>query len=325
MRQPPLPSRSPVVLDRALPDPSLVRTLVERGGPYWTVQRYLANLSELASLSEAGKRAPDAPMMIAPWFRGDWAYGEPKVPGVERILDEPGFRDAARALFDAEVVVPHQVYVNLNVPMPQLDPGHVDVPTFRGVDRSDTPIWLLAIMLKSGLFERWYVPTATAVAWYYEGTGGGFRYWPDGPASPPIDRPCVSNSAIVGDNDRMFHAVLAVGDAPTFVRGTTLATTMLVEDGRARIVDEGCELASFPFEAIRISVSWKAFCYPSGEAYERHRTREDALTHADVERILLEDLAARGLDATPPDGLLHDRGFVDRLNAAYGYSPTVFR
>lgn len=324
MAEPRKAPRAPIVLDRAFDDPSLVRTLVARGGPYWTVQRYLANVSEMASLSDAGKVAPDRPMMIAPWFRGDWAFDGPKVEGVEPILGDAGFADAARRLFDAEVVVPQQVYVNLNPPMPQLDPGHVDIPTFRGVDRTNTPVWLLAIMLKSGLFEPWYVPIATAVAWFYEGSGGGFRYWPDGPDARPIDRPCRSNSAIVGDNDRMFHAVLAIGDSPTFVRGMTLESKLYVADDEAVIVDAGTTLARFPYDAIRISVSWKALTFPSDAERARFASGRDALTHADVERTILADLARRGVDATPPGDLLRDRAFVDRLNTVYGFGPTVF-
>jgi len=316
--------RAPIVLDRAFDDPSVVRSLVERGSPYWTVQRYLANASEMASLSNAGKGQPKGPMIIAPWFRGDWAFDGPKVEGAARILEEPRFVDAARRLFDREVVVPQQVYVNLNPPMPQLDPGHLDIPTFRGIDRTNSPVWLLAIMLKSGLFDEWYVPIATAVAWFYEGAGGGFRYWPEGPDAKPVDRPCISNSAILGDNDRMFHAVLAIGETPTFVRGLSLASELRIADGDATIVDAGVELARFAYESIRISVSWKALTFESDAERQRFVAKRDALTHAEVERRFLDDLRSKGLDATPVDDFVHDRSFVDRLNAAYAFAPTVF-
>jgi len=76
--------RTPIVIERVLPDPGLVRELLIRGAPYWTVQRYAKNLSEMAALSDAGKRGRrDRPMFIAPWFRGDWAYETPLVDGVE--------------------------------------------------------------------------------------------------------------------------------------------------------------------------------------------------------------------------------------------------
>ena len=67
-------------------------------------------------------------------------------------------------------------------------------------------------MAASGLFERWRVKVATAVAWYYDGPNGGFSYWPDGGAAPEVTIEPPSNFAVVGDNDFMYHRVEAVGD-----------------------------------------------------------------------------------------------------------------
>jgi len=157
--------KRPIIIDRVLPDPSIVQELLVRGAPYWTVQRYVKNLSEMASLSDAGTRGrKDRPMFIAPWFRGDWAYEAPLVKGAEVFWEHEAFRNAAHQMFEGGIVVPQIVYVNLNPPIAQVDPGHVDIPAFRGIDRSQYPVWLLATMLKSGLFDRWYVPSVTAVA-----------------------------------------------------------------------------------------------------------------------------------------------------------------
>lgn len=317
--------RKPVIVESVLDDPSIVRALVARGGPYFTVQRYLANLDEMRTLSDAGKRGrEDAPMLIAPWFRGDWAYGTPLVPGLAPFFENARFVEAARTLFDAEIVVPHIVYVNLNPPMPQLDPGHTDVPAFRGIDRTRYPVWLLVAMMRSGLFASHYVKLATAVAWYYEGEGGGFRYWPDGPDARPIDRPCITNSAVVGDNDRMFHCVLDVGAERRLVRGLTLDSTLALEDDTYVIREADRELARYPFSAVRLSVSWKAMVFGSDAERRAYEAHTDDLTLADVERTFLEDLGARRLDTTPPTNLLTDRRFIKLLNETYGFSPTVF-
>ena len=322
---PPKLCRPPIVVDRVLDDPSVVRELVVRGSPYFTVQRYLKNHDEMTSLSDAGKRGkPDADMFIAPWFRGDWVYDVPLLSGVEPFFENPRFVDAARALFGAPIAVPQIVYVNLNPPMPQVDPGHVDIPAFRGVDRTTTPVWLLAIMLKSGLFDRWYVPMATAVAWYYEGPGGGFRYWPDGPDRAPIDRPCLANTAVVGDNDHMFHCVHAIGEQPKLRRGLTLDTQLVCLGDTYEIRDGDQVLGTFPWESVRISVSWKAMLFGSEREQRVYVERTDDLSLAEVERIFLEDLAKRGEDATPPDDVTSDRRFINLLNRVYGYSPTVF-
>jgi hypothetical protein len=321
-----------VVIDRVFDDPGLVRALVERGGPYWSVQRYLRNLTEMAALSDAAREdgaLPEAgaPMLIAPWFRGDFAYDVPLVEGAEEVLRHPRFLEAAGRLFPGATLVPQIVYMNLNPPMPQVDPGHTDVPCFRGVDRTRFPIWLLAMMLKSGLFDRWYVPMATAVAWFYEGPGGGFRYWPDGPDAPPIDRPCVTNSAMVGDNDVMFHCVHQVGPAGERIRmtkGLTLDAKLRLVGDELHIEDRGDVLAVFPYEAVRVSVSWKAQVFADERARRLYEDHSDDLTVGQVERIFVADLRERGLRFEPPEDLLTDTRFMNVLNGAYHYAPTVF-
>ena len=71
-------ARPPVLIRGLLDDPSVFRPMIERHAPYWPVQRYFANSAEFRSSSGQG-----AGMMIAPNFRGDWAYDEPKVDGAE--------------------------------------------------------------------------------------------------------------------------------------------------------------------------------------------------------------------------------------------------
>jgi hypothetical protein len=317
--------RAPIVIDRVLPDPSIVRELLVRGAPYWTVQRYVKNSSEMASLSDAGKRGRSRPMFIAPWFRGDWAYGKPLVEGTEVFLEHEGFRSAAQEMFEGGVIVPQIVYVNLNPPIAQVDPGHVDIPAFRGIDRTEYPVWLLATMLKSGLFERWYVPSVTAVAWYYEGEGGGFTYWPDGPDSAPISRPCVSNSAVVGDNDYMFHRIEAVGpDERTLPKGLTLESKLRWSDDAWEVVERDDVRARYEFEDVRVSVSWKAQVFADPRQQALYRNHEDDLTLDQVVETLLKDLATRGTPTERPTDALHDRAFIEALNAAHRRAPTVW-
>jgi len=317
---------APIVIDRVLPDPSIVRELLIRGAPYWTVQRYVKNLSEMASLSNAGNQGRrNRPMFVAPWFRGNWAYGEPLLEGTEVFLEHEGFRNAAQEMFEGGVVVPQIVYVNLNPPIAQVDPGHVDIPAFRGMDRTRYPVWLLATMLKSGLFDRWYVPSVTAVAWYYEGEGGGFTYWPDGPDSAPISRPCISNSAVAGDNDYMFHRVEAVGpEERTLPKGLTLNSELCWSGDSWEVVEQGDVRARYEFEDVRVSVSWKAQVFADARQQALYRNHEDDLTLDQVVEMLLTDLAARETPIEHPADPLHDRAFIEALNAAHRRAPTVW-
>ena len=264
-------------------------------------------------------------MFIAPWFRGDWAYGKPLVEGTEVFLEHEGFRSAAQEMFEGGVIVPQIVYVNLNPPIAQVDPGHVDIPTFRGIDRTEYPVWLLATMLKSGLFERWYVPSVTAVAWYYEGEGGGFTYWPDGPDQSPISRPCIGNSAVVGDNDYMFHRVEAVGpDERTLPKGLTLESQLRWSDDAWEAVERDDVRARYRFEDVRVSVSWKAQVFADARQQALYRNHEDDLTLDQTVEMLLTDLATKGTPTERPADPLHNRDFVEVLNATYRRAPTVW-
>ena len=316
--------RAPIIIDRVLPDPDLVRELLIRGAPYWTVQRYVKNLSEMASLSDAGKRGRKGrPMFIAPWFRGDWAYDEPLVEGIEVFLEHEGFRHAAQKMFETALIVPQIVYVNLNPPIARVDPGHVDIPAFRGVDRTRYPVWLLATMLKSGLFDRWYIPSVTAVSWYYEGEGGGFTYWPNGPREAPVNRPCISNSAVVGDNDYMFHRVEAVGpDERTLPKGLTLDSQLCWVGDAWEVMEQGEARARYAFADVRVSVSWKAQVFTDTEQRTLFQNHQDDLTLEQVVETFVEDLATKGTPLEQPTLPLNDRNFIDTLNAAYrGHSP----
>ena len=324
--------RPPVVVDRVLPDPGLVRTLVERNAPYWPVQRYFANAAEMAALSDAPAGSPRAraggrgPMVVGPVFRGDWAYDRPLVPGIEPFFANEAFTAAARELFGGALVRPQIVYANLSLPMPCGDGGHTDIPAFRGVDRTAQPVWLLVTMGRSGLFERWRIPIATAVSWYYDGEGGGFTYWPDGPDARPVVRPALTNTAVVGDNDAMFHRVEAIGGTDDdMVRGLTLDSQLVFAgDGTWTVVDAERELARYPFTQVRISVSWKAQVFRDAEEMRILDEHCDDLT---VERVLetfLTDLAARDVEVTRPADPLHDPAFVKSLTKAYHQAPSVY-
>ncbi len=319
--------RAPLEVAPVFDDPSLIETLVKRGGPYFTVQRYVKNKEEMISLGSRERVATRA-MPIAPWFRGDWAFDERRVEGVEAILHHPRFIESAKSLFGAAIVAPEIVYANLMTPMPRVDPGHIDVPSFRGFDRRERPIWLLMIMQKSGLFERWYVPVATAVAWYYEGEAGGFRFWPEGPDASPRRRPCQSNTALVGDNEHMFHAVERVGASESAIlTGLSLDSELRWSDAAARFeVFEGEELLrSYPYEALRLSISWKARVFLDEAAERRALDHEDDLSAPEVLRVFLDDLGARGVEAEPPEDLETDPAFMRVLNDAYAVNPSVFR
>ena len=318
----PLP---PITLETVLDDPTLVGRLARANAPYFPVQRYFANAAEMNALSDT-RQGDRGPMMVGPVFRGDWAYDAPLVDGLEPIFDNPRFTAAATRVFGASIVRPQMVYANLSLPMLCGDGGHTDIPAFRGIDRTRHPVWLLVTMGRSGLFERWRVPIATAVAWFYDGDGGGFTYWPDGPDAAPRTRPAATNTAVVGDNDVMFHRVESIGGTDDdMVRCLTLDSQLRPGGPRGWDVVEGERvLGSWTDRQLRVSVSWKAQVFADEAAARVYDEHADDLTLPQVLDAFRTDFAARGTPLVVPADSLHDADFVRTLTRAYHVAPSVY-
>jgi hypothetical protein len=312
---------APIHVDRLLDDPSVIRDLTERNAPYFPVQRYVRSDAEHRAISAQG------PMIVAPNFRGDWAYDRPLIDGAEIFLNNRTLIEAAGRLFDTDLVRPQQVYSNLTWQLPfHQGKGHTDVPAFRGVDRTQYPIWFLHVMGRSGLFEDERIRIATAVAWFYEGEDGGFEYWPDGPNnSPRTHQGEIFNSAIVGDNDRMFHRVMPVGRVEDgMINGMSLETRLEHVHGDRWRIAESDTLAEPSWPAIRISVSWKAMVFRD-EAEQRMVDEHTCdITAEDALQRFYQDLERRGVEYRRPADPLRDPAFVETLSAIYICDPSVF-
>ncbi len=314
----PLP-RAPIPIDRVFDDPSIVDALLCAHQPFWPVQRYTTTTAEYATLS--GSRTSSEPV-IAPVFRGDWARGREIRDGVDALLKHQPFIEGARHLFEAEIVRPHTVYANLTWQLPfEQGRGHTDIPAFRGFDRTTVPIAFLTLLGQSGLFEAERVKVATAVAWFYEGDDGGFEYWPDGPGAPSVlHQGDIHNTAVVGDNDFMWHRVRPTGRAEDGMITLSLDDELRTDDGRSWWIESaGVRLAEFDRSRVRVSLSWKADVFADEADRLRHDEHLDDLDLVEVLRRLCADLADRGTDPTPPraEDPFHDEGFLERLHDAY--------
>jgi hypothetical protein len=314
---------SPIVLPTVLDDPDLVQRLVEANGPYYPVQRYFENQAQYRA------NTGHARMLIAPNFRGDWAYDSPQIDGVEPLLFHEGFRDAAQQIFSAEVVRPQQVYANLTWQLPFAQgPGHTDVPAFRGIDRTEFPTQLLSIMGHARLFERYRVRIATAVAWFYRGKDGGFEYWPEGPDGPrKIHEGEIFNTAIVGDNDFMYHRVRPVGRREDGIPGPmTLETRLERIDGEQwQLVERDQVLGTPCYRDLRISVSWKANVFADAAEADLYDAHTDDLSIDAVWETFFRDLAARGEAFDEPGDPLHDEPLTELLGRVYLRAPELRR
>jgi hypothetical protein len=290
--------RSPIALAPAFRDPGFVQRAIDEHSPYWPVQRYFANSAEYAALS--GK-SDAAPMIVAPVFRGNWATEGVPLPGLEPLFQHQPFIDAARRLFDAEIVRPQNVYVNLTwqLPFPQ-GKGHTDVPAFRGFDRSRYPITFLS-------------------------ADGGFEYWQQGPDRPPIvHEGAIDNTCIVGDNDFMWHRVRPTGRVEDGMLQLTLNSELVRHGAEWAIVDDGRTLASFPRQRLRVSVSWKAIVFESEQDRRRYDEHSHDIDLAGVLHRFAHDLQRRRVDFALPRDPLRDADWIRLLQETYVRAPAVF-
>jgi hypothetical protein len=172
------------------------------------------------------------------------------------------------------------------------------------MNRKKDPQWLLVAMHHSGLFERWRMPIATAVAYFESCAGGEFVFYPDGREGAPHTLPARHNTAVILDTDSVFHGVDRVADGgrevPPIRPGAEL---VFAGDGRWRIERDGEVLARYAWDELRFSISWKAYCF--ADEAERRMVAEhaDDLHREQVIETLLHDLRRRGRfgASRPPD------------------------
>lgn len=230
------------------------------------------------------------------YFREEYAYaGKMSTPAIAPFLHSDRLADAARAVHGRPVIEPQIAYANLMVPGQELA-VHTDVPEFRGVNRKTVPQWLLVVMHHSGLFEDHRLHIATGVAWFSDLAGGELAYWPEGPAGAMRWHAIRSNTALVLDTDSVFHGVarvapVAAADMPGIRPGCGLAA-----DAYGRWVltaPDDTVLATYDWSELRLSVSWKAYCFADNRARDAWRDHTDDLVLDDILERLRADLTAR--------------------------------
>jgi hypothetical protein len=279
-------AQPPLLLHDVIGDLGAVRRLLESQAPY----------NPLGGWYNPGAD-PDArtrPM----WFQKDWVHDRFAAEGSELFLQHRAYIDAAKQFYDAEVVEPHSVYVNIMTSIADGGPAHTDNPRFHGRERANTPMWVLRVMLWSGLFNRYEILQATAIWWMNDVEGGGLYYWAHGPDHAPEHHVgAMANTALFGDNHGMFHQVGPVGPFDHGTRRVTPRAVLAPVGNRSddwAVIDRSELIHQAPLDTFRVSVLWKADVYKT--AAERDQRSTDPLSLQDVADIFNDDLARRGSD-----------------------------
>ena len=239
------------------------------------------------------------------YFREEYAYGgQPLVDGIEEFLHHAALLDAARQVHGRPVVEPSIAYANVMLPGQELA-VHTDVPEFRGLNRKVVPQWLLVVMHHSGLFDDWRMPIATGIAWFSDGPGGELSMWPDGPHGSCVVHPARAGTALVLDTDTVFHGVDPVGGdgvEPPPVTGDAVLVRLDAAGDTWQLRDAatGDARAEYRWADLRLSVSWKAYCFADDAERATWRAHVDDLTADAVVDRLVDDLRARGIVGGTP-------------------------
>jgi len=267
---------------------------------------------------------PTLDMFVSPVFRGYYSWGGVCIrPEIEDCFYNPRFLALVREYWGAAYAEPEGMLFNIQGPCGGGGAPHVDATRFRGLGLDNTPIWLMNIMCKSGLFDRWRARKAQVIAWYYRGrTGGGFVYWPDGPHAEPrvLEAPMWGRAAVV-ENEMMFHTAQTNGPA-AMRKPAGLAFESVIEadpdvpDGW-RITTGGRVIQQIPAEEFRFLVHWGANVYMDLEELKRARDHTDDITHEQAIDILIADLRARGERFETPVDPMTDRDFIRLLTRVY--------
>ncbi len=271
----------PILLENVFPDIQKVHELLEAEAPYTPLGGWYN--------PGADPHKRNRPM----WFQNDWVHDVFQAEGSELFLDNPTYIQAAKSFYDAEVIEPHSVYVNIMAAIEDGGPAHTDNPRFHGRERANTPMWILRAMLWSDLFDDYEIVQATAIWWLDDVEGGGLYFWPDGPNNPPRHHVGeMANTALIGDNHGMFHQVGPVGP---FTRGTILVTPSAElspsDNGEWVVMDHNETMYRAPLHHYRVSVLWKANVFKNFE--EKEERSANPLSMQDVIDIFNNDLEQR--------------------------------
>ncbi len=237
------------------------------------------------------------------YFREEYAYGgEMFTPAIAPFLRSERLAAAARVVHGRPVVEPQIAYANLMVPGQELA-VHTDVPEFRGVSRKTVPQWLLVVMHHSGCFDDWRLHIATGIAWFSDLAGGALAYWPDGPDGPVVHHPIRTNTALVLDTDSVFHGVDRVAPVAADAMPAIRPGCGLGSEGDRWVLrgSDGAVLADYDWSDLRLSVSWKAYCFASEAERDRWRDHTDDLTLDAILETLRADVSARRGVEVPRD------------------------
>lgn len=304
---------------------------VREHAPWKLILAYhFTSTEEYLAVSGAAKGKPDATLadFTAPVFRG-W-LGKDGVAFYEEVHDIYFSRkllDPIKRLHGGQYALAHHMMFNICGPAHSYDAGHFDSGNWRGITSANTPLWLMSVMAKSGLFDAWEIKTGQVITYFYDSDiDGGFTYWPDGPDRAPRRLPApFSNTAILSDNSRMYHRREASGPRDRRDLSALRMDSQLYPDGDAWVVrNGGTEIARYAHRDTRSLFHFTGMVFDDAADVNRFLDHTDDLTTDKVFGVLLADLKTRDIRFTEPTDPMTDRDFIALLTEAYAMAPVEY-
>lgn len=333
-----VPIAEPQIIEEAYsPDQHqrLVCLIREKGPWPLVVARHFKSPEEIVATT-SGMLPPGVKptwdMFLSPVFRGILGTASVALyPEIEDCFLNSRFLELVRHYWGARHARPESMLFNIQGPSSAGGSPHVDGTRFRGIDLQTSPVWLMNMMVKSGLFERWRARKAQVIAWYYRGRiGGGFTYWPEGLAGAPrqIEAPMWGRGVVV-ENEKMYHTAESCG--PKDQRrpaGLTIDSVMESDPEAAeawRIRTGETIVQHIPAEEFRLLVHWGAEVFMDDRELEVTLDRSDDLNVEQVLDMFTSDLRRRGIAFNVPSQPLSDPGFIELLTRTYDPGkPAIF-
>lgn len=294
---------------------------------------YFSSVEQLLAVSSAAPEfAASATLadFLTPAFRG--FFGNNGVVHHEEVHDifySAKLLGLAKAFHGARYGAPYLFQFNIQGPSAGLDGGHFDGRSWRGMDPTNTPAWLMSVMAKSGLFDAWEVAAAQVISYYYRSDiDGGFTYWPDGPAAPPKRfMPPFWNSGFVTDNQHMFHRGEACGprELRQLPEGMTLASVLAADDDDGwNVMTDEVSVAHYRATDMRILYHYSAHVFQDMADLKRYCDHTDDLNRDRAFDMLIDDLKRRCVRFVVPSDPENDSAFIATLTQTYALAPAHY-
>lgn len=324
------PVAPPQVIENAFTPDQHARLLdvVRKNGP-WTLilsQHFKSPDEVVATTSGMVPEGftPTWDMFLTPVFRGSLAKASTVLhPEIEDCFFNSKFLDLVRGYWGAKYATPDNMLFNIQGPADGGGAPHIDATRFRGISPDSSPIWLMNMMTKTGLFKHWQAKKAQVISWYYAGKiGGGFTYWPDGPRKAPrqINAP-MWGRAVVVENEMMFHSAESNGpSSQRLPEGLAINSVMEADPdnpGGWRITTDGRVIQNIPEEEFRLLVHWGADIYMDLDELKVALDHTDDITEEQVFDMMIADLRARGESFEVPTDPVTDKAFIGLLTRVY--------